>query len=238
MSDFLKYSDWKSWNRANFGKFSENDEHYFLSEFKMTGLNNLVDKSVLEIGFGNGVFAAWALQQKARYIGTEVIPELVACGREVGFNVHLADRPLSDLVGSTTIDLLVALDVFEHFDINSLKELMLEARGILSEGGVIFARIPSGDSPFSRAIQYGDLTHRTVLGSSAIRQLADEVGLKVVQLREPSFVFGGLSMKTLFRRVGIHLVRRLVFSVIVRVFMGGGSPILTPNLVFVLRKNA
>ena len=236
VSDYIGYRAWKDWTAESFGVFDSANAAYFASEMDISGMPNLNGKRVLEIGFGNGVFAGWCKSQGALYVGTEVIPEMIARGRAAGFDEHAADCSLQAIVSNDSVDALVAMDVFEHIEIGALRDLLLQAKLCLRVGGLVVARVPSGDSPFSRAIQYGDLTHRTVLGASAVRQLADEVGLQVVQLREPQFVFRGLSVMTLIRRVSIEVARRLVFWVLAKAFMGGGNPVLTPNLVAVLRK--
>jgi SAM-dependent methyltransferase len=234
---YAAYRAWKGWQGGGFGSFDTAAAAYFSSEIAKSGLSTLSNLRVLEIGFGNGIFAGWCKQQGAIYVGTEVIPELIARGIAAGFDVHSADTAVHTLVMPDSVDLLIALDVFEHFETNALRELLLQAIAFLRPGGLVIARVPSGDSPFSRAIQYGDLTHRAVLGTSAVRQLAEEVGLQVVQLREPRFVHSGLGVITIIRRLIVEIGRRLVFSILVNVCMGGGSPVLTPNFIFVLKKN-
>jgi 2-polyprenyl-3-methyl-5-hydroxy-6-metoxy-1,4-benzoquinol methylase len=237
VSEYIGYRAWKDWAAEGFGAFDAITAAYFASEMATSGMPNLDGKRVLEIGFGNGVFAGWCKGQGATYVGTEIIPELIARGRTAGFDVHAADRSLQAIVTNDSVDAVVAMDVFEHIEIGALRELLLQAKLCLRVGGLVVARVPSGDSPFARAIQHGDMTHRTVLGSSAVRQLADEVDLKVLQVREPTFLFRGLSATVRFRRIAIELTRRLTFALVTRAFMGGGTPVLTPNIIFVLKKS-
>lgn len=234
---YTNYSAWKDWSGERYAMFDAADAAYFASELARSGLTVMKDRRVLEIGFGNATFAGWAKHVGAIYSGTEVIPELVARGLSAGFDMHLSDGPLLKLAKNDSLDLLWALDVFEHIEANELRAMLARARECLRTGGLIIARVPSGDSPFSRAIQHGDLTHRTILGSSAIQQLADEVNLQVVQIREPKYVFGGLGVAAFGRRLLVEAVRRLFFPVLTNGFMGGGAPVLTPNLVFVLKKH-
>jgi len=235
-SDYTSYRGWKGWRPDAFGAITAEDRAYFEGEFRRCGAGDLSDADVLEIGFGNGSFAAWCSEQGARYRGTEQIVELLEIARARGFDALDASMPLESFVDTGSVDLVVALDVFEHLELGDLRELVRSLAGLLKPSGLLVARVPSGDSPFSRSVQYGDLTHRTILGSSSIQQLADEVDLEVVQTREPAFPLRGLGIMACIRRSAVFLVRSLVYPLTTHALMGGGHPILTPNLVFVLRR--
>ncbi|PUE17944.1 class I SAM-dependent methyltransferase [Limnohabitans sp. WS1] len=230
------YEGWKNWSAGSFGACDESSAAYFAAEAKRSGLGRLNGLRVIEIGFGNGVFADWCRKCGANYSGTEVIPELVDRGRHSGFDMHLATAGLGALGAAGSADLVCSWDVFEHIEIEHLRGLLAEVRTLLRSGGVLIARFPSGDSPFARAIQYGDLTHRTIVGSSAVNQLANELDFQVVQIREPRFVYFGVPLISLVRRVTVECVRRIVLPAMTMFFMGGGAPVLTPNMIVVLRK--
>jgi SAM-dependent methyltransferase len=236
-SAYAHYSRWKGWNAERFGSATPIDAAYFATELRRAGVSDLAGMTVLEFGYGNGAFANWATQRGAHYIGTELISDLLEQGRRAGLEVHDAGVPLGSTLRDASIDLAAAFDVFEHMDREQLAELLTALRRALKPGGLLIARCPSGDSPFSRAIQNGDLTHRIVLGSSAVRQLAQEASLEVVDIREPAFPLRGLGLATMSRRVMVLLARRLVYPIVTRAFMGGGRPVLTPNLVLVLRRS-
>lgn len=232
----LGYRDWKGWDSQAFGAVDSPTSAYFAEELRQSGFESVRGLDVCEIGFGNGVFAGWARQRGANYRGTEAIPELIADGMSAGFAVFDATAPLASVVGDDSLDLLIAFDVFEHLAPPDLKRLLESLQPVLRHGGRVVARVPSGDSPFARAIQHGDLTHRQSLGSSAIRQFARETGFEVVSVREPAFPLRGLGFRTFLRRLTVVAARRLSFPIITHAFMNGGRPVLTPNLVFVLVK--
>lgn len=230
------YREWKRWSSDPFGACDVASEVYFAAELRASGLTDLRGLSVLEIGFGNGAFAGWASRAGAKYFGTEIIPELVAKGRNAGFTVYDASHSMDPSIPEASIDVVVALDVFEHLDRHELAEMLRSLRGWLRPGGMVIARVPSGDSPFSGAIQHGDLTHRTVLGSSAVRQLAGETGFNVVGIRQPVFPLRGLGPRVFLRRLLVVAARRVAYPIVTHALMGGGQPVLTPNLVFVLTR--
>lgn len=230
------YQVWKQWTAAGFGSCDRSESAYFAAEMRRSGVPLRHGMRIVEIGFGNGAFAGWAVRNGADYRGVEIMPELVQRGREKGFDVFDKDVPLSTVASDSSVDVVVAFDVMEHLDLAELTSLLRTAYPALKVGGRLVARVPSGDSPFARAIQHGDLTHRSTLGSSAVRQLAGATGFKVVQLRAPVLPLTGDGSVALVRRGLVTLGRALIYPVIVRLLMGGGSPVLSPNMLFVLER--
>lgn len=236
-SKSTEYCDWKGWDERAFGLVDQAGSAYFAEELRLSGFESVAGLNLCEIGFGNGSFASWATGAGANYLGTEAIPGLVVKGRSAGFRVFDASIPLSSIAEIGSLHLVVAFDVFEHLEVAQLKEVLERTRDLLREGGRVLARVPSGDSPFSRSIQHGDLTHRTVLGSSAVRQLALESGLDVVSIRQPAFPMRGLGPRVFIRRLLVVAARSVIYPIVTHALMGGDDPVLTPNLVFVLKRS-
>jgi SAM-dependent methyltransferase len=235
--DYTNYEEWKGWQPEYFGRFSKEDELYYSLEFGrvFAGKESLVGKRVIEIGFGGGTFAGWCALNGADYSGVEVIDALVQCAKQQGIEAYsTAAQSLGQIYPCSSADVIVAFDVFEHLDIANLKKTLGECREILRPGGVLIGRVPSGDSPFSRAIQYGDITHRTILGSSAIRQLAGEVDLQISAISEPAFPIRGLGPYKGLRRSVVYAMRLIVNKFLSSVMMGNADAVLTPNIVFVM----
>ena len=235
-ASYDSYRHWKSWDASEFGVCGDSERVYFEAEVARCGIVDPRGLRVLEVGFGNGAFAAWAVGRRAIYTGVETISELVTLGREHGFDVSGGDRRLSDLVGREAVDLVVAFDVLEHLDVPALRAKLEEIHEVLKPGGCLIARVPSGDSPFSRSIQYGDLTHRSTLGSSAVRQIGEWTQFSVEQVRAPVLPLTGLGARAFVRRFVVRVARAITYPLIAWLFMGGGSPVLSPNMVVVFRK--
>jgi 2-polyprenyl-3-methyl-5-hydroxy-6-metoxy-1,4-benzoquinol methylase len=234
-TEYENYVAWKKWDSHQFGAYSPQHRVYYSQQLRECGVYSLKGLSVLEIGCGSGDFAGWSVAEGATYTGTELIHELVTYAQKSGFNVHDGSLPVTSIAETESVDLIAAFDVFEHIGINDLRVFLEYLKTILKPGGVIIARVPSGDSPFARAIQNGDLTHKCVFGSSAVHQLAKETGFQVQTIRECSLPIFGLGLRTGLRRAAVCAARKFTHPII-RVLMGGGSPILTPNLVFALKK--
>ena len=234
--DYAQYRTWKGWDDASFGQCAADAAIYYSQELRRSGIGSLQDRRVLEVGFGNGQFAGWCRGTGADYIGIEAIAELVAKARQVGLNAHDASEPWGSYLADGSLDLVVAFDVFEHLRADALLGVLRSMRKALRPSGRLIARVPSADSPFSRAIQHGDMTHQCAIGSSMVRQLAAQAGFNVDGLREPTFPLRGMGVMKWLRRASVVACRRLAYPLIAQAFMGGGRPVLTPNLVFVLVK--
>jgi 2-polyprenyl-3-methyl-5-hydroxy-6-metoxy-1,4-benzoquinol methylase len=170
------YARWKQWE----GDFSasDRDARNFAAEF--AGIE-LTGKRVLEIGFGNGSFLAWARARGAMIGGTEIEENMLARARDKGFETLPSE--LGSLAASgRRFDIVVAFDVFEHWDKPTLITNLKHLAAVLDAGGLLVARFPNGHSPFGRVYQHGDLTHLTALSKYSLEQLAVMTGFEVVRV--------------------------------------------------------
>jgi SAM-dependent methyltransferase len=232
------YSRWKDWPAADFGQVNTEESLYFERELQATGIENPAGLRVGEIGYGNGAFAGWARHAGAYWIGRETSQVLQVRAVEAGFDILTPDSSLSEAWGVSALDLIVAFDVVEHMNLCDIRSFLEEAKAALKPGGVLLLRIPSGDSPFVSAIYWGDVTHCTLLGSSAVRQLACELDLEVRQIRSPVLPMTGLSKTRLIRRAAVRFAQWMTFSFIRTALMGNGSAILSPNMIVVLSRKS
>ncbi|MDR3389328.1 MAG: class I SAM-dependent methyltransferase [Rudaea sp.] len=224
------YAEWKQWD----GDFStsDRDARCFAAEF---GGIPLAGKRLLEIGFGNGGFLAWAKAQGAIVAGTEIDETMLARAREKGFAVL---PPALDALaaGGARFDVIVAFDVFEHWEKPTLIANLKYIAAALERHGLLLARFPNGHSPFGRVHQHGDITHCTALSRSSIGQLARLTGFDVVRVdnaqRVPARRDPWSLLKHRWRRLRCdHIERRIA-----KLYGTGRLP-LDPNLTAVLRKS-
>jgi len=223
------YTRWNGWQ----GDFetSDRDARYFAAE--LDGID-LSGKRVLEIGFGNGSFLAWARRQNAQVTGTELIDALVEQARTKGYDAQSAS--LQTLLASgRQFDLVVAFDVFEHWNKDELIANLGLLHALLADDGLLLARFPNGHSPFGRVHQHGDLTHVTTLSSSSVTQLAQMTGFTVERIdnarRVPPRSDFWSVLKNRWRRF-----RRARIEIALGKLYGFGRLPLDPNLSALLRK--
>jgi 2-polyprenyl-3-methyl-5-hydroxy-6-metoxy-1,4-benzoquinol methylase len=241
-SDIYTYADtassyiaWKSWQSEEFFTCSKVNKAYFESEMRSLGIRLSPDSRVLEIGFGNGSFAKWVSEITSFYMATEVNPELLDRARQAGLEVYPGTLDISG-ISDKSFDIIAIFDVVEHLDINEILSLLQSCRTRLSDSGRIIIRIPSGDSPFALHLAHGDITHRTILGSMALRQIGALTHLDVVVTKDAAFPVWGMGVAVFLRRVVIRCARAVIGKFVRLVFYGNEPMVIHPNMVAVLRK--
>lgn len=210
-SAYANYDSWKGW-AVDFS-YSDRERVYYGKEF-----GDVAGKKVLEIGFGNGGFLQWATDNGAAAMGTELDRASVAAAQEKDFQAWTAD----DTIPEADFDLIVAIDVLEHLEIPDLFAMLHLFSDKLAPDGVAVCRFPNGGSPFGRATQHGDLTHRATLNESSIRQALAicEAPLDIHSVRNQAYVFGfygGRTIKPLISTLR-YPVRRLLDFLIVNIW--------------------
>lgn len=229
------YMAWKRWHGHDFGRVGPEESVYFKQELRACGIPSPFGLRVGELGFGNGAFAGWLRDRGGLWVGREAIPELQQRAVAAGYSVIEPGVDFAHACGRGQLDVIVAFDVIEHMDLTALRGFLREAKEALKPGGLVLLRFPSGDSPFSSAIYRGDLTHSTLLGSSALRQLAIEARLEVIQLRGPVLPSTGYGPIRFVRRVVVRTLQWLVFGFIRTILMGNSTAVMSPNMIAVLR---
>jgi SAM-dependent methyltransferase len=228
---YAGYVEWKRWDGAF--QTSEKEARYLAAEFHDIPLR---ERRVLEIGFGNGGFLAWAKEQGADVAGIEINTEMRDAARSHGF-VAL-DASLAELAAAnSTYDAIVALDVIEHWDTAELMENFRHIHDLLAPGGIFIARFPNGQSPFGRAFQHGDFTHKSTLTTYKIEYLAALNDLEIVRISNPCRVPSRPGVLGSLRQWWLARRRRGIERSIARLYGMRRLP-LDPNLVAVLRKPA
>lgn len=231
----LSYIQWKAWSPEAFGTVTSEEAAQFSCEMRRAGIDLTQGSQVLEVGFGNGVFAAWVRRHTLHYVGSESNPQLVARAQQVGIEAHLATLDLASLAKGRSFDLIAAFDVLEHLDVREILELLASSCRCLAVNGRLVIRVPSGDSPFSGRFIHGDITHKTCLGTLAIHQLAALSGLEVVAVRDAAFPIFGFGAVAVMTRTAVAAARKIINSIIRIVYYGNKPAAISPNLTAVLR---
>jgi len=228
---YANYAAWKQWE----GTFAPTDREsrYFVAEFREIPLRA---RRVLEIGFGNGSFLAWAKAAGADVAGLEINAEMRAAAEKHGFKTF--DVPLVELAArGGQYDVVVAFDVLEHWDTDELVENFRAIRALLVDGGLFLSRFPNGQSPFGRVFQHGDFSHRSTLSTYKIEYLAGVAGFEIVRIDNSCRVPSRPGPLASIRHWWLARRRRWIERSIARLYGIRKLP-LDPNLVAVLRRPA
>ncbi len=169
------YAAWKAWN--NPFVYDAQDASCFAAETRGVALNGTF---VLEIGFGEGRFLAWAEAQGARVSGCELTPASLAAAQARGLTLVDPDFETTGALAPDSLDLVAAFDVFEHLDPPAIRAKLFAIAAALKPGGILILRFPNGQSPFGLDPQHADATHITPLSRAKVEQYAQGTGLETL----------------------------------------------------------
>ncbi len=231
-SDYAGYSEWKQWAPSQFMVCGPYERRYYKGE--LGGLE-LAGRKIVELGFGNGGFLRYAMDEGANVGGTELVAEACARATEGGARVYMPD--LSDALAENAgnFDLVVAFDVMEHMTREQLLVLFDTLAALLKSGGHVLARFPNAQSPLGCVTQNGDWTHRSALSTQVLMQILTGKPWALVRAGNPFMV---LNADNLAKRVALrsrYAARRGIEWTVNRVY--GLAITLDPNVVVLLRRD-
>jgi 2-polyprenyl-3-methyl-5-hydroxy-6-metoxy-1,4-benzoquinol methylase len=196
------------------------------------------DAKILDVGCGYGALVHFAREAGYRDVsGVDGARQQVEAAENLGIGGVRLGGVLETLEAAPegSLDLILALDVVEHFAKDELLLLVDAVHRVLREGGRWIIRVPNGDSPFVGNILYGDLTHELAFTRESIAQLLSASGFSDVRCYEDAPVVHGLRSAT---RAVLWRVIRAGLRLYTATETGNASrdAVLTRNLLAVARK--
>jgi 2-polyprenyl-3-methyl-5-hydroxy-6-metoxy-1,4-benzoquinol methylase len=188
----------------------------------------LRDAAVAEIGCGGGrLLRFFADRGYSNLVGVDLSPSQVRLASQVGAPVVEGDAVefLEAHVGA--YDLIVGLDIIEHFRKDELFRFLDGCFASLRPGGRLILQTPNADSPFEGAIRYGDISHETAFNPNSLCRLLALVGLRGVEAREQGPVLLGYSPASTVRAVLWQGIRLGLLAWNLVETGGAGSGVLT-----------
>lgn len=149
-------------------------------------------------------------------------------------DVEMADASAYLASHAGAYDLIVAMDVLEHFPKSEVLRFLDLIHGALRPGGSLLLRTPNADSPFHSWIRYADFTHEVSFTPLSIRQVLRAAGfadIDVVPL-EP-YVHGPASA---LRWLLWKIVKQMIRLYLLIEQGTAGSGVFTANLCAVARR--
>jgi len=87
-------------------------------------------------------------------------------------------------LADNSVDRIMALNILEHIDKQTLATVLEEAARVLKPSGYLVAMTPNAGSPFGSMTRYWDITHEIAFTPSAFRQIGLLCGFKRFDFRE------------------------------------------------------
>jgi len=196
------------------------------------------DKSIkiLDIGSGYGGFLYFLEKEGYKNIfGVDCSQEQVDMSQKLGIkNVVCADIIDTLKKYSEELDMIIALDVVEHFQKDELFLLFESIICALKPGGIFIMQSPNADGIFSGRYRYWDLSHEIAFTPTSIRQILLHVGFKEVRIYATIPVIHGIFS---FLRYVLWQFIRYILILYLAVETGSfKGHILTQNLIAVGRR--
>ena len=191
------------------------------------------DAKIVDLGCGFGTFVKPAMDAGYTNVsGYDISQEQVDVAHQLGLkNVHLSSIDDYFAKGEKA-DVIVGLDIIEHFTKDELIAFLHNVKESLNPGGKAIFRTPNMDAPQTSVFAYGDISHEVFLNKSSALQVMSAMGFSKTE------VYGGLVRNTnplleVMRRIGwwkYKTFRKIVLFCSARTWH---NVVFEPNLLIV-----
>lgn len=157
---------------------------------------------ILDAGCGIGGFVKVCIDSGYTHVeGIDISEDSVAVAHKAGLlQVKHGDifdylKQLTD----NTLDVILCLDVIEHFQREDAIRLLHEIFRLLRKGGTIVLHVPNAEGIFGSKVRYSDYTHEMAFTSRSLFQLLRFIGFDSPTCFEDKPIVHGF--KSMVRRV-------------------------------------
>jgi ubiquinone/menaquinone biosynthesis C-methylase UbiE len=183
-----------------------------------TLLADVSGRTLLDLGCGMGTFTLEAAQRGARAIGFDMMPAALSAAQRVGSEekVGAARFVLADVarlpVRSSAADVVLAADLTEHLDEDTLNRMLGESKRVLRAGGRLVLYTPEAAHIFERLRDRGvmkqDPSHIGIRTGPDLADAVRRAGFRIERLTYlPSHLPGWNLLERAFAR-WVPLLRR------------------------------
>ncbi len=141
--------------------------------------------TILEVGCGPGnLLKHFKACGYENLHGVDLSAEQVDLARQVVPRV--VQGSVFDYLKSSNqkFDLIVGLDLIEHFQKDEVLSFLAACRDALHPGARIILQTPNAESPWAACIRYGDFTHEVCFTPKLLTRLLEMSGYESVEARE------------------------------------------------------
>ena len=143
------------------------------------------DAAILDVGCGYGrLLRFFSKRGYTNVTGLDISPEQIEFARKIHPKVIYGNAIEFLESHSNEFDLIVALDIIEHFRKDEVMRFVDACYSALHSGGRLVIQTPNADSPFGLANRYGDFTHETCFNLCSLANLMKLHGFTAIEGRE------------------------------------------------------
>jgi 2-polyprenyl-3-methyl-5-hydroxy-6-metoxy-1,4-benzoquinol methylase len=157
--------------------------------------------SIVDLGCGfGGMVEAAKRMGYTQIAGYDISTEQVKTAHQLGIKEVEELSIEAFFKRAQKVDVILGLDIIEHFTKDELVDFLCNARQTLNPGGKVIFRTPNMDATQTSVYAYGDISHEVFLNKSSAMQLIGSCGFSNVEItgglvRNPS------ALKDILRRV-------------------------------------
>ena len=222
------YHKRKVWN------ISKTKERYREFENEFSFLTKEKKLKIFEIGCGDGALMKWFKDQDHEVSGVDINQFSIDNLISEGFNVKKANILNNLQYINDKYDLIICMDVLEHFRYEELNKLFAYFSKSLKSTSLIYVRVPNSQSPLGAYYQFGDPTHRSFLSLTALEYFSESHNLSI-KIAKNSYI-----SRRGFKGELAHLFRKAVLFTIqnfLSLIFYGKKTLLAPNISVVIENN-
>jgi 2-polyprenyl-3-methyl-5-hydroxy-6-metoxy-1,4-benzoquinol methylase len=154
------------------------------------------DAAILDLGCGHGaLIQALKAAGYTNVQGVDTSPAQVDLARKLGIAAVTQMDLMTALESAKdgSLDVVVAMDVLEHFSKPELGVIAERVRQVLKPSGRWIIHTVNGASPFAGRSAYGDITHETIFTRNSLYQMLKAYGFCRISCFEDRPVPHGLA---------------------------------------------
>jgi len=158
------------------------------------------DAAIVELACGGGRLLYFLLALGYTDVrGVDISPDQVELARQATSNVEQADVLTWLEEKKESFDLIVALDLIEHFHKDEMLRFLDLCLAALRPGGKLILQTANADSPFGMQHRYGDISHEWAFNVNQLVRLLSRAGFSDNEPREQGPVPLGYSLASTAR---------------------------------------
>jgi 2-polyprenyl-3-methyl-5-hydroxy-6-metoxy-1,4-benzoquinol methylase len=194
--------------------------------------------TILEVACGGGRLLHFLKTRGyVQVSGVDISPEQVRLARQVVETVEEAHVIAFLEKHKNTYELIIGLDIVEHFHKDEALRFLDACYTALRPGGSLILQTPNADSPLGMMSRYGDFTHEIGFNPNSLTRLLRMIGFCAMQSRELGPVPLGYGMISTIR-VGLWKVIRGMLKLWNLIEIGhSGSGVFTRIFLVSARKS-
>jgi SAM-dependent methyltransferase len=167
------------------------------------------DADIADLACGGGRLLRFFVKRGYTAVtGVDISADQVTLSKQVTPNV--VQKDVLEFLGSSrseALDLVIALDLVEHFSKDEALAFLDQCRRVLRAKGRLILQTPNAGTPWGLEQRYNDFTHEIAFNPNALTRLMRLVGFVDVNSREKGPIPYGYSLPSTVRFIAWQCIR-------------------------------